>query len=463
MVAIGNCDICGEFCADDEDDFATAEYHARLAERLHDCLERHLGPWHDRRGRPLARCGWCADLSEYFGTDNSLDHSDCARCRAERPLLPRPAPRGWASRPFVRHEPRIRAVRRLDRDRTAEAVDEARLYEGLTSTEPTDRARVEHVLRTYLGQKRVRIRWYDSPRELGAAFATAVEAGGLEVPLPDAELEPWSFWPMAPDALRERAADPYYLSGEAPAQRIVSEFTRRAGAIASAVEDLAVPPDSEVFPPFTNAGQFDILSRRQDVLDGFPGAQPIPDGGFLALMAELRASAGPVLIFDRAFHVLERPLVMRLDSETRLHHEDGPALAYPDGSEVWALHGVVLPREVVLHPDRIGVADIEREPNAEVRRVLIELFGPERLLREGGAELVDEDATGKLWRWQPARPVGRRWEPVVMVEVVNATPEPDGTFRTYYLRVPPDTESAREAVAWTFHLRTGQYQPTRQT
>ena len=39
-----------------------------------------------------------------------------------------------------------------------------------------------------------------------------------------------------------------------------------------------------------------------------------------------------------------------------------------------------------------------------------------------------------------------------MVEVVNSTPEPDGSRKTYFLRVPPTIGTAREAVAWTFGL-----------
>lgn len=50
-----------------------------------------------------------------------------------------------------------------------------------------------------------------------------------------------------------------------------------------------------------------------------------------------------------------------------------------------------------------------------------------------------------------------------MVEVVNATPEPDGTRRTYWLRVPPQTRTAKEGVAWTFGLDPADYQPLTQT
>jgi len=35
--------------------------------------------------------------------------------------------------------------------------------------------------------------------------------------------------------------------------------------------------------------------------------------------------------------------------------------------------------------------------------------------------------------------------------------------RTYWLRVPPDTGTAREGVAWTFGLSAEEYEPLRQT
>jgi hypothetical protein len=50
-----------------------------------------------------------------------------------------------------------------------------------------------------------------------------------------------------------------------------------------------------------------------------------------------------------------------------------------------------------------------------------------------------------------------------MVEVLNSTPEPDGTRKTYFLRVPPNLRTAREAVAWTFGLAGSQYRPERET
>jgi hypothetical protein len=37
-----------------------------------------------------------------------------------------------------------------------------------------------------------------------------------------------------------------------------------------------------------------------------------------------------------------------------------------------------------------------------------------------------------------------------LVEVVNATAEPGGSYRRYFLPVPPEMRTAREADGWTF-------------
>jgi hypothetical protein len=90
--------------------------------------------------------------------------------------------------------------------------------------------------------------------------------------------------------------------------------------------------------------------------------------------------------------------------------------------------------------------------------MLLEHYGFDRYLREVGAARLHRDAAGTLWR---AEVPGD--EPLVMVEVVNATREPDGTRRVYLLRVPPETRTAQEGVAWTFGLSEEQYQPLRES
>jgi hypothetical protein len=70
---------------------------------------------------------------------------------------------------------------------------------------------------------------------------------------------------------------------------------------------------------------------------------------------------------------------------------------------------------------------------------------------------MQADDYGKLWRCELPGD-----EPLVMVEVVNATPEPDGTSATYLLRVPPTTRTAKQAVAWTFGMTADDYHPAAQ-
>lgn len=173
----------------------------------------------------------------------------------------------------------------------------------------------------------------------------------------------------------------------------------------------------------------------------------------------LAESAGPWWALDGLAIVCERPVVARSDASGRPHSESGPALAWGDGTQIWMWHGVGVPDWVVLHPERIDVRAISREDNMEVRRVMVERVGWERIAREGGARLLQEDSTGRLW--ETTRPLeGFSWGAnAKFVEVENSTPEPDGTRRHYYIRVPPDTRTARAAVAWTFALGELDYQP----
>ena len=117
-----------------------------------------------------------------------------------------------------------------------------------------------------------------------------------------------------------------------------------------------------------------------------------------------------------------------------------------------------IPPNVAAQLPNLTVDQIQAEDNAEVRRVMLEHFGFDRYLRDSGAARTQSDEFGTLWR--VALPGD---EPLVMVEVVNATPEPDGTVRTYFLRVPPHIDTARSAVAWTFDLSADEYAPLQQT
>ncbi|MBR0849574.1 hypothetical protein JQ543_17610 [Bradyrhizobium diazoefficiens] len=180
-----------------------------------------------------------------------------------------------------------------------------------------------------------------------------------------------------------------------------------------------------------------------------------------ALEAETRALRGLTLLaanvgwldpYERACWLAERPKLLCGDARDRLHHASGPALRFADGWSFWAWRGVEVPRWIIEQKDDITLAAIDREVDIQVRRCMIEIMTPQRYVALGGATRVAEDETGILWR--------RNWlaaDAWAAVEVVNATPEPDGTRRHFFLQVPANLRTAREAVAWTYGMRAEAY------
>ncbi|QIP83474.1 hypothetical protein GLX30_04675 [Streptomyces sp. Tu 2975] len=175
-------------------------------------------------------------------------------------------------------------------------------------------------------------------------------------------------------------------------------------------------------------------------------------------LARVAEHAGWWWPFENAVVICERPSRLHRDEAGRLDNGEGPALVFPDGFALHAWRGMPVPAEFLRELTALTPERIREEENAELRRVMLEYYGYDRYLAESGAEPVHRDETGILWRIALADD-----EDVVMVEVVNSTPEPDGSHRTYWLRVPPTTRTAKEGVAWTFGLDAAVYEPVRQT
>jgi hypothetical protein len=153
----------------------------------------------------------------------------------------------------------------------------------------------------------------------------------------------------------------------------------------------------------------------------------------------------------------DRPLAMHQDARGRLHRADGPAVTCRDGWSAYAWKGVLVPSWIIERPDLVNVRTIGAAQDPQVRRCMIEIMTPERFIKEGGAYRIAQDEAGILWRqrW--------RWEAWAAVEVINGTPEPDGTLKHYFLQVPANMRSPREAVAWTYGLPEQRYRPSVRT
>ena len=344
---------------------------------------------------------------------------------------------------------------------------------------------------------RYRARWTAIRRSTAPADRVAAEEG-VQLAYRAAGLAPPAriVWCESPRALWQRARAASQADGPNVKQAVVYRLRRQVAArvrsriharVLALVDSMADPTDalaqSAAEMVIQGAGHEDEplwnLVRRSyplswstalDVLLGRQGFRYVAIGAhelswlgtyeYLREMLGLREETAPLaglwllaksvgwLQPHRATCWLaERPSCLRGDARDRMHDASGPALRYPDGWSVWAWKGVEVPCWIIERPDAISLEAIDAEANVQVRRCMIEIMTPARYVALGGAARVAEDETGVLWR--------KTWfatDAWAAVEVINATPEADGTRRHFFLQVPAHMRSAREAVAWTYGL-----------
>ncbi|WP_299534550.1 DUF6745 domain-containing protein [uncultured Streptomyces sp.] len=294
-----------------------------------------------------------------------------------------------------------------------------------------------------------RIVWADSPRSAVRAVRALTDPGRSV--REEVRTRPWAEERRrAYDALGPAGWSARWSATGAQLWETTSALAERIRA--GVVADLA--PD-EADEPAVRMVLLDAVLGQHDAawLAAFEGGTGRLDG-----LARVARNAGWWWPFERTVVISERPEVLHRDEAGRLDHGEGPALAYRDGFALYAWRGMPVPAAFLGELATLTPERIREEENAELRRVMLEYYGYERYLAESGAQPVQQDEAGILWRIAMAED-----EDVVMVEVVNSTPEPDGTHRTYWLRVPPATRTAREGVAWTFGLTGDAYVPVRQT
>lgn len=163
----------------------------------------------------------------------------------------------------------------------------------------------------------------------------------------------------------------------------------------------------------------------------------------------IAAGAGWIVPHQHMCWASERPDRLQLDAKGQLHCADGPALRYRDGWAAWAWKGVEVPAWAIDHPERISVSTLDSTIDPVLRRCLIEIMTPERLIASGAAKRLARDEMGTLWgmTWQYRGVTLDEWK---AVEVVDGSPGPDGSRKHHVLPVPADLRTARDAVAWTY-------------
>ncbi|MEV7353836.1 DUF6745 domain-containing protein [Kitasatospora sp. NPDC091276] len=351
----------------------------------------------------------------------------------------------------------------------------ARWRAAAAATGPAARSAAEHAVRAAYRAaglpEPAAVRWFGSPFAAAEAALQLRAAGAVSV-REAVRTGPW-------EQARRRAVEEVGAAGWAAHWALTGGelgpvTTPLADRIRTAVLDRLAPEvdREEASDDAAAAARARRTTVRLALLDAVRGQHDAPwfaafeaasdaGGGSAEAVAPLAGVAretGWWWPYQGVALVSERPVALHRDEAGRLDRADGPALEYADGFALHAWRGMPVPAEFLAGLADVTVERIRTEENAELRRVLLEHYGYERYLADSGAEPIHRDETGVLWRITLPDD-----EPVVMIEVVNSTAEPDGTFRTYWLRVPPSTRTARAGVAWTFGIPESEYHPQRET
>jgi hypothetical protein len=162
---------------------------------------------------------------------------------------------------------------------------------------------------------------------------------------------------------------------------------------------------------------------------------------------ETAAIAGPRYMHKDFCIYSDRP--NRLKVENNLPHcADGPSHEWRDG---WQLHywrGTIVPRQWIMDKPSVDSNLALTHPNVEMRRIVAEIIGWERVLSNLSPRVIDKNKDpmiGELLEVDlPDSPNAK------FIRVLC------GTGRTFCLGVPRRMKTAAEANAWTYGLEPGE-------
>jgi hypothetical protein len=153
--------------------------------------------------------------------------------------------------------------------------------------------------------------------------------------------------------------------------------------------------------------------------------------------------------------VSDRPEFIRIDEARRPHCADGPSHKWRDGWSLHYWHGLRIPAWFVEDKQRITPDLIDAEPNAELRRVMMEIYGYGPYIQARGATVIAEDVCLGLPRALLEFRAGD--ETIRVLRVENGSLEPDGERRKFTLPVPLECSTPHEAVAWSYGRPAGRH------
>ena len=159
------------------------------------------------------------------------------------------------------------------------------------------------------------------------------------------------------------------------------------------------------------------------------------------LMQAKEAGLGYRVEWEDTLYLVPTPLV-RIDKHNRFHSLAEPAIRWKNGEEFYCIAGVEIEKEKwnKIQQKTLSKEDILHEPNAEVRRIMMEQLGNQRFVEICHPTTIHEDEYGKLLKIEL-----KSDEPWIGIRVQDASVD-----KKYILRVPPAMKTCHEAIAWTF-------------
>jgi hypothetical protein len=168
---------------------------------------------------------------------------------------------------------------------------------------------------------------------------------------------------------------------------------------------------------------------------------------------QMAMNCGWVTILGDLCIIQDRPVAVHFDENRRAHNEKGGAIEYSDGYNVMMWHGTRIPRSWIT--EGLSATEALSQQNMELRRAACEIVGWINVLESLDYTVVDADPDpilgGTLVEVDLADEDDDKKSRFVMVRC--------GTGRDFAIRVPPETMTALEGVAWSYNMTPEQYMP----
>jgi hypothetical protein len=207
--------------------------------------------------------------------------------------------------------------------------------------------------------------------------------------------------PLDPVAVKSAIEKLYTCGGLKPPEKIVlcrgpieailtvnMYFFKKENPKATKKEIIAFAKKNSVF---TSCGYGSFDASWVSFYDFFQNETDIGNLDIINGIKETTLACGWYWAYSDICFVSEKPYILKVNDVNMLHCEDGPALAYHDGTELYFYNGVMMDKETICNHASITPESINNTDNEEQKRIKIEIYGVNKYLEDIKADVIDMD------------------------------------------------------------------------